>query len=150
MLNTKHEITPVAGLTFYRQWHIWQTLSLLLSSGKPNPFGMRFILARLIFNALFEVPYSCAEGFGIGIRKNPSLRSTKSWLWKALALATLVALRLQRGERRGTLAASPVASVSDGETEVLQVRGAVSVPSLMGLSSACESLPSLFAKYRVH
>lgn len=46
MLNTKHEMAPVAGLIFYRQRHIWQTLSLLLSSGKPNPFGVRFILAR--------------------------------------------------------------------------------------------------------
>lgn len=33
----------------------------LLSPGKPHPFGTRFILARFIFNALFKVPYSCAE-----------------------------------------------------------------------------------------
>lgn len=26
MLNAKYEIAPVAGLTFYRQWHIWQTV----------------------------------------------------------------------------------------------------------------------------
>lgn len=78
-------------------------LSLLLSSGKPNPFSMRLILARLIFNELLKVLYSllCAEFWHrVVIRKNPSLRSTKSQLWKAPAPAVL---RLQWGEQRGML-----------------------------------------------
>jgi len=55
----------MAGLTLRRQRHVWQTPSLLLSSGKPNPVSTRFNLARLIVHTLFEVLCSCVEGFGV-------------------------------------------------------------------------------------